>query len=419
MKILSELGDAGAIRSAYPAGSGGSAATLVLMAFGNSVGLEVYPDSFGVLQPVYYQGSVFVELDGKALADNKGKNGEDIKKILGDRFVIAAKTIAEKVFSVSAAEVPLSLLLEAYESPLLQVYTQTSGQSGDDVKKAPEDVPVIPCTAHSHFHYAKPLVVLPVFPGTNCEWDMERAFTEAGAETRLVVFRNRNREDIAASIKELASAIAETQILALSGGFSAGDEPDGSGKFIANVLRAGAVAEKVTELLEKRDGLMLGICNGFQALIKLGLVPYGEYRGADPSMPTLAHNRIGRHVSRMVRTRVMSTHSPWLALEKEGAVHVLPVSHGEGRLVISREEGEALFKTGQIAFCYANAEGDPTEAEPDNPNGSDFAIEGLTSPDGRILGKMAHSERRGEFVHVNIPGNKFQRIFEAGVRYFG
>jgi phosphoribosylformylglycinamidine synthase len=247
---------------------------------------------------------------------------------------------------------------------------------------------------------------------------MERAFREAGGRTRLVIFRNRNREDIAASIRELAEAAGEAQILALPGGFSAGDEPEGSGKFIANVLRAPAVADAVTGLIEKRDGLIIGICNGFQALIKLGLVPYGCYREADETMPTLTFNRIGRHVSRMVRTRVMSVSSPWLALEEPGAVHILPVSHGEGRLVIGKEEGEDLFRAGQVPFCYADAEGWPTLAEPDNPNGSDFAIEGLTSPDGRILGKMGHSERRGEWVHVNIPGNKRQNIFEAGVRYF-
>lgn len=266
--------------------------------------------------------------------------------------------------------------------------------------------------------HSAPLAVLPVFPGTNCEWDMERAFREAGGRTRLVIFRNRNREDITASIRELAAAIGKAQILALSGGFSAGDEPEGSGKFIASVLRAPAVADAVMGLIEQRDGLILGICNGFQALIKLGLAPYGAYRRADETMPTLTFNRIGRHVSRMVRTRVMSAASPWLALEEPGALHVLPVSHGEGRLVIRREEGEGLFRSGQVPFCYVDAQGRPTLAEPDNPNGSDFAIEGLTSPDGRILGKMAHSERRGDFVHINIPGNKRQRLFEAGVRYF-
>jgi phosphoribosylformylglycinamidine synthase len=265
---------------------------------------------------------------------------------------------------------------------------------------------------------AAPLAVLPVFPGTNCEWDMERAFRGAGARTRHIIFRNRSREDIAASTQELAAALGEAQILALSGGFSAGDEPDGSGKFIACVLRAPALADTVQSMLERRDGLILGICNGFQALIKLGLVPYGEYRAADSFMPTLTFNRVGRHISRMVRTRVMPCNSPWLAMEEPGAVHLVPVSHGEGRLVIRSDEAETLFKNGQIPFCYADANGRPTLHEPDNPNGSDFAIEGLTSPDGRVLGKMGHSERCGDYVHINIPGNKRQNIFRAGVRYF-
>jgi phosphoribosylformylglycinamidine synthase len=247
---------------------------------------------------------------------------------------------------------------------------------------------------------------------------MERAFRRAGARTKLVIFRNRNREAILESTRELAALIAEAQIVALSGGFSAGDEPDGSGKFIANVFRSPSIVDAVTRLLDQRDGLILGICNGFQALIKLGLIPYGAYREADETMPTLSFNRIGRHVSRMVRTRVISNRSPWLSLEDPGAVHVLPVSHGEGRMVIREEEGRALFASGQVPFCYADSRGNPAMAEPDNPNGSDFAIEGLTSPDGRILGKMAHSERCGEYVHINIPGNKCQRIFEAGVRYF-
>jgi len=274
-------------------------------------------------------------------------------------------------------------------------------------------------TANKTPHSSLPLVVLPVFPGTNCEWDMERAFIEAGARTKLVVFRNRSREDIAESKRELAALIGEAQILALSGGFSAGDEPDGSGKFIANVLRSAAIADAVNDLIENRNGLILGICNGFQALIKLGLVPYGSYRAPDPAMPTLTYNRIGRHVSRMVRTRVMAnSNSPWLALEETDAIHIIPMSHGEGRLVIRHEEGEALFKNGQVPFCYVDANGQPAMHEPDNPNGSDFAIEGLCSPDGRILGKMCHSERCGEYVHINIPGNKKQTIFKAGVRYF-
>jgi phosphoribosylformylglycinamidine synthase len=258
-------------------------------------------------------------------------------------------------------------------------------------------------------------VVLPVFPGTNGEWDMEQAFREAGARTRLVVFRNRSQEDIRESLKELEAGFKEAQIIAFSGGFSAGDEPDGSGKFIANVLRSPAIKQALMEFYENRDGLILGICNGFQALIKVGLLPYGRIQSGKP---TLTFNSLGRHVSRMVRTRVMSTFSPWLSLEEPGALHVIPVSHGEGRLVIDKLEAEALFRAGQIPFCYADSQGQPALSEPDNPNGSCFGIEALCSPDGRILGKMGHSERAGEWVHVNIPGNKKQRIFEAGVRYF-
>jgi len=247
---------------------------------------------------------------------------------------------------------------------------------------------------------------------------MERAFREAGSKPRLLVFRNRSREDIADSLKEMAAAFNEAQIIAFSGGFSAGDEPDGSGKFIANVLRSPAIAAAITEFLEKRDGLMLGVCNGFQALIKTGLVPYGRIIPSTEEMPTLSFNNIGRHVSRMVRTRVMPGISPWLSLEKPGDIHLIPVSHGEGRIVIRPEEAKALFSAGQVPFCYADADGNPTMAEPDNPNGSAYAIEALTSPDGRVLGKMCHAERCGEFVHINIPGNKHQRIFEAGVKYF-
>jgi phosphoribosylformylglycinamidine synthase len=247
---------------------------------------------------------------------------------------------------------------------------------------------------------------------------MEKAFREAGACTRLVVFKNRNREDIVESKHELAMAISEGQILALSGGFSAGDEPDGSGKFIANVLRSPIIADAVNNLIENRDGLILGICNGFQALIKLGLVPYGRYHKPSPTTPTLTFNHIGRHVSRMVRTRVMANQSPWLSLEQVGTIHLIPVSHGEGHIVLSPDEGKTLYNKGQVPFCYVDVKGQPCMHEPDNPNGSDFAIESLCSPDGRILGKMGHSERRGKYVHINIPGNKRQNIFEAGVRYF-
>jgi phosphoribosylformylglycinamidine synthase len=439
METLEDLGSRGLVNAAYPVGSGGIAATLAIMAFGNMTGLEVRTELFSLGEGDAYQGSVLVELTGEPPAG---------------RGIVVARTLDEPVYRILrslpaggvepgenlAEEIPLAVLRRAYESPLARVYPQTSG--GITVAEAAEPDRQAEARPVGGVRFimteyrreglrktcriltggktenAKPLVVLPVFPGTNCEWDMERAFRKAGARTRLVVFRNRNREDILESTTELAAAIREAQILALSGGFSAGDEPDGSGKFIANVFRSPEAMDAVSSLLEDRDGLVLGICNGFQALIKLGLVPYGICRPAGETMPALTFNRIGRHVSRMVRTRVMSNLSPWLALEEPGTVHVIPVSHGEGRVVIREEEARSLFRSGQVPFCYAGEQGEPAFYEPDNPNGSDFAIEALTSPDGRVLGKMGHSERCGAYVHINIPGNKRQRIFEAGVGYF-
>jgi phosphoribosylformylglycinamidine synthase len=429
MDALSALSDRGLVRSAYPVGPGGVAVALALMAFGNMAGLDLETEALA--SPGRHQGSVLVELadweEAKALLENAAG--------AAPRWTLAARTLSEPVFRVGREEKPLAALRRAYERPLAQVYPQTSsGATVAETALPGSDAALAEALARGATRSAQPerrraaparspeagqpLVVLPVFPGTNCEWDMERSFRKAGARTRLVIFRNRNSDDILESRRELAAAIAEAQILALSGGFSAGDEPDGSGKFIATVFRSPAIAEEVTKLLDLRDGLILGICNGFQALIKLGLVPYGAYRNADPSMPTLSFNRIGRHVSRMVHTKVVSISSPWLSLEEPGAVHVLPVSHGEGRIVIREEEARALFASGQVPFCYADTQGRPAMAEPHNPNGSDFAIEALSSPDGRVLGKMAHSERCGEHTHVNIPGNKTQRIFEAGIRYF-
>ncbi|MDR1144120.1 MAG: phosphoribosylformylglycinamidine synthase subunit PurQ [Spirochaetaceae bacterium] len=470
MNGLAALTERGLVLAAYPVGAGGIAAALALMAFGSMTGVEVRSGCLGMADERNYSGAVLAELDGEALRNSGHGREIDTGGLLQNAaWTEAAYTIAEPVFRVvregrasatggePSAEVPLAQLRQAYECPLAQVYPQTSGggtaakpaagslaeggnraacmaagpDAGQNRENAGRDTGSVrrnqPGAAGSRSvsggpavgpAKARPLVALPVFPGTNCEWDMQRAFREAGARTRLVIFRNRNPGDIRESTKELAAAIGDAQILALPGGFSAGDEPDGSGKFIANAFRSPVIADAVQDLLDRRDGLALGICNGFQALIKLGLVPYGRYTEASASSPTLTFNRIGRHVSRMVRTRVLSVSSPWLALEEPGAIHVLPVSHGEGRLVIGEDEARALFAAGQAPFCYAGADGQPALSEPDNPNGSDHAIEALTSPDGRILGKMGHSERRGPFVHINIPGNKTQRIFEAGVRYF-
>jgi phosphoribosylformylglycinamidine synthase len=414
LRALEALDSCIPVTAAFPVGAGGPLPALALMAFGNMTGVETGADLAAQSRG---QGSFLVEIDGRDFNANAA-----VKAALKDaRWSLAAKTLAKPVFRITGyAEIDLETLRKAYESPLSQVYPQTSGAPLSPLPDfvVPKAAPRRARVSRSAPSHAAPLVVLPVFPGTNCEWDMERAFVKAGARTRQVVFRNLNRETLLASKAELVRAIEEAQIVALSGGFSAGDEPDGSGKFIANVLRTPQVADALSGLLEKRDGLILGICNGFQALIKLGLVPSGVIGPLENSMPTLTYNAIGRHVSRMVRTTVMSTASPWLALEEPGTVHVLPVSHGEGRVVIREADARRLFESGQIPFCYADPSGRPTMEEPHNPNGSACAIEAMTSPDGRVLGKMGHSERGGDLTHVNIPGNKHQRIFEAGVAYF-
>ncbi len=261
---------------------------------------------------------------------------------------------------------------------------------------------------------AEPRVVIPVFPGTNCEYDTARAFERAGAKAKIVVIRNLSQQALRESIEELERGIRESQIVMIPGGFSGGDEPEGSGKFICAVFRNPAIREAVTAHLEQRDGLMLGICNGFQALIKLGLVPYGRIVDTDESCPTLTFNNIGRHQSMMVNTVVSSVKSPWLAGSEVGDIHTVAISHGEGKFVASPAVLAELVKNGQIATQYVDAAGAPTMAMPYNPNGSALAIEGITSPDGRVFGKMAHSERCGENIFKNIPGEKDQGLFRAG-----
>jgi phosphoribosylformylglycinamidine synthase len=407
MDMLVGLGSA--VKAAYPVGGGGVAAALTVMAFGNMVGVEL--DAEKTPQNAIH-GSVLAEIS----KEEAMKIGIARAKVIG-RTLSTKEAVFRVIHNGKIEETSLTALRAVYEKPLMEIYPQIGWSKGAKaldarfINKKPR--PSFQRSPRNPF----PLVVLPVFPGTNCEWDMERCFREAGAKTRQTVFRNNNRQAIADSITALAQAIDAAQIIALSGGFSAGDEPDGAGKFIANVFRAPRIMDAVRDFLQ-RGGLILGICNGFQALVKLGLTPYGEFRTGTSTSPTLSFNRVGRHVSRMIRTRVISTTSPWLALEETETIHVLPVSHGEGRLVIAVDEAEKLFANGQIPFCYVDTECIPTENEPDNPNGSMFAIEGLTSPDGRILGKMAHSERRGQFTHVNIPGNKYQRLFEAGVKFF-
>ncbi|MEG1614082.1 MAG: phosphoribosylformylglycinamidine synthase subunit PurQ, partial [Oscillospiraceae bacterium] len=265
---------------------------------------------------------------------------------------------------------------------------------------------------------AKPHVIIPAFPGTNCEIDTARAFEMAGAEAEIIVVKNMNSSDIDETIERLVKSINNSQILMIPGGFSGGDEPDGSGKFIATTLKNARVKEAVTALIESRDGLVLGICNGFQALIKTGLLPYGKICETAPTDPTLTFNYIGRHVSTMTYTKISSVKSPWLAGVNTGDIHCVPVSHGEGRFVADNAMLRTLIKNGQIATQYVNLDGNPSADIRFNPNGSVCAIEGITSPDGRVFGKMGHSERHGENLYGNVPGEKDQKIFESGVAYF-
>ena len=261
-------------------------------------------------------------------------------------------------------------------------------------------------------------MIIPAFPGTNCEVDSARAFERAGAEAEIQIIRNLTTVELEASIYELESKIRQSQMIMIPGGFSGGDEPDGSAKFITAVFRNPAIADAVTELLEKRDGLMLGICNGFQALIKLGLVPYGKITEATEHSPTLTYNRIGRHASCLVRTGIASVKSPWLAGTNIGDIYTIPVSHGEGRFIAEPDVLESLRANGQIATQYVDYDGEPSMDIEFNPNGSVLAIEGITSPDGRVFGKMGHSERIGKNVYKNVAGEKDMKIFESGVKYF-
>ncbi len=264
----------------------------------------------------------------------------------------------------------------------------------------------------------QPTVFIPVFPGTNCEYDSRKAFERAGAKVITRVFRNLDAQMIRESVEEFEKAIGQAQMIMFPGGFSAGDEPDGSAKFFATAFMNEKIKEAVEKLLGDRDGLALGICNGFQALIKLGLVPYGKIIGQTEDSPTLTYNTIGRHISKMVYTKVVSNRSPWLAQAQLGSVYTIPASHGEGRFVADRELLEKLFENGQVATRYCDPEGIISMDEEWNVNGSYLAVEGITSPDGRVLGKMAHSERRDRSVALNIYGEQDMKIFESGVEYF-
>jgi phosphoribosylformylglycinamidine synthase len=325
-------------------------------------------------------------------------------------------TIDEAAIYVGSERISLSDALAAWQRTLSKVFPEKISEGGGGTEnisyfdRAP---------AYMGEKFAAPRVFIPVFPGTNCEYDTEKAFAQAGAKVSTMVIKNLSSHHISESARLMKKYIDGSQIVMIPGGFSGGDEPDGSGKFIATAFRNPQVSESVMKLLNQRDGLILGICNGFQALIKLGLVPYGEIRDMDENSPTLTFNKIGRHMSAMVRTRISSVKSPWLAGVNVGDVHTVAISHGEGRFTADEKTLSALIQNGQIATQYVDFDGNAASDMPHNPNGSVMAVEGITSPDGRVFGKMAHSERYGKNVFKNIPGEKDQKIFISGVQYFG
>ncbi|TCT16723.1 phosphoribosylformylglycinamidine synthase [Natranaerovirga pectinivora] len=394
----------GKVYAAYALGYGGICEAISKMAFGNEIGVTLNEAIAGNRLFEADYGSIILEIDETTL--------ELLNEV---SYEVIGTTINEKVIQYNDMIIPLDDVLNKWVETLEEVFPTKSSDNKEIL-----DTPVYEEKRVNigNPEKGKPQVFVPVFPGTNCEYDTLRAFEKAGANVKTVVFKNLNPSDIRESIETFTNSINESQILMIPGGFSAGDEPEGSGKFIATVFRNEKVKEAVMTLLNKRDGLGLGICNGFQALIKLGLVPYGDIRDQKDDSPTLTMNTIGRHISLMANTKIVSNKSPWFSNCKVGDIHTIPLSHGEGRFVASKEWIDQLFKNGQVATQYVDFDGKPTMNETFNPNGSYYAIEGITSPDGRILGKMGHSERIGTGVAKNIIGNQDQKIFKSGVEYF-
>ncbi len=396
----------GKVYSAYAPGYAGTVEAVLMMAFGNKIGVDfTCCQDFDSLFKKDY-GTILIEVSCE----------DDLREFFDNEcWEVVAKTSPISKVKGKDFEFDIQELIDIWEKPLSTVFPNAfeCKESIESIQERKFEKKIL-CRTKT----ISPKVVIPVFPGTNCEYDMRKAFVKAGACTHVIVFRNRTSEEIRDSIAELAKAVKNGQILALSGGFSAGDEPDGSGKFIASVLRNDIIKQALHHLLDKNDGLILGICNGFQALIKSGLLPFANICSMDESSPTLTYNKIGRHVSTIVRTKVISNLSPWISESMTGDIFSIPVSHGEGRFVCSNVQYEQLHSNGQIATVYVDLKGDPTPCYPFNPNGSFMAVEGITSPDGRIFGKMAHSERYDDDLYKNIHGNKNQNIFKNGVEYF-
>ena len=382
----------------YTPGMGGIAEAIFKMAIGNGLGFN------------YNSELTTEEIFGLDYASFLLEVTEDIPqaKLIGTILDDGRITYKDE-------ELCISKLQREYEERLESVYSCDL----DGEKDKLENITFTEKKYHAPaVKTANPRVLIPVFPGTNCEYDSAKAVTDAGADAEIFVINNLSSDGIARSVESFASEVANSQMIFIPGGFSGGDEPDGSGKFITAFFRNSAIKEQVTELLEKRDGLMIGICNGFQALIKLGLVPFGKIMDTDAHCPTLTFNSIGRHQSRIVTTRVASANSPWLSGTRVGELYNVPISHGEGRFIAEPEMLAQLIADGQVATQYVDAEGDATNDILYNPNGSVAAIEGILSPDGRVLGKMGHSERIGSGLYKNVPGNYDMQLFKSAVRYF-
>ena len=394
----------GAIVSAYALDRHGIISAVSKMAFGNGLGVELNSE----LSAMDAFAPAFGDLVAEVAADKLDKLTVD--------YTVIGEVSENKLFKYGDAEITLAEAKAAWEEPLEKVFATKSAASSDEkIKERLFNTSDIHICSHK---LAQPTVFIPVFPGTNCEYDSKKAFERAGAKVITKVFKNLDATGIRESVDEFEKAISQAQMIMFPGGFSAGDEPDGSAKFFATAFQNAKIKEAVEKLLNERDGLALGICNGFQALIKLGLVPYGQIVGQNEDSPTLTYNTIGRHISKMVYTKVVTNKSPWLQNAQLGGVYTNPASHGEGRFVANDEWIEKLFANGQVATQYCDPEGNISMDEEWNVNGSYYAIEGITSPDGRVLGKMAHSERRGDSVAINIYGEQDLKIFESGVKYF-
>ena len=447
---LYELNKAGKIAAMYPVCAGGIAEAITKMAMGNRIGIKIDNVPYSATASGFRQDGRYSEKDlftplyGSIIVE--AASDFDTGVFVPGTVSQLGATVSEPALTVEVNNIPgakitLKEAESAWESTLSSVFPPVSGaevqpELPEFAKSVHPSLSAIRKNPVFNPIKAKPRVVIPVFPGTNCEYDIARAFNLAGADTNILVLSNKTPQMLEDSLAAFEKELKSAQILALAGGFSAGDEPDGSAKFIANCLREGRVSSRIMELLKKRDGLVLGICNGFQALVKTGLAMYGEFRDMQDDMPNLTFNRIGRHISRVVRTRLVSAASPW-ALDPsviDPRLHLVPVSHGEGRFVVNAELAEKLFANGQVFSQYVDEFGIPAVAEPDNPNGSAYAIEGITSPDGRVLGKMGHSERTvgidangaSRDLIKNIAGdplaneseNSCENVFAAGVRYF-